>query len=76
MKSLPPRKFELGQMVWVPIGKEIHSAKIWGYEDGRNLWGESFNGWVYYAKVVGIDGEIIADLRVREDQLEPIETRG
>ena len=72
MTDLPPRKFVLNQFVWVRIGKETHSARVWGYEDGRNLH-EKWNGWVYHVKVMGVDEEIIDDTRVREDQLQSIE---
>lgn len=50
-KSLPQRKFELGQRVCVVVG-EIHCGRIIGYEDGRQLRkGKGcHDGWVYYIR--------------------------
>ena len=55
VSDLPPRKFELGECVWAEVKGSTYHARVYGYEDGRNLWNAGHLGWVYHLILDTVD---------------------
>jgi hypothetical protein len=68
-----PRRFELGEFVWVGLGQAVNRyGRIVGYEEGKYLKRMNFcEGWVYHVRMAG-DGGKSEWVVMREDQLRAV----